>query len=121
MNSTATRASELDDRTQLPTGAATASTTVKSDALRQLKILIIDDEPSILEVLERYLVRGKFGNFISTTDSRQAVELFRQFRPDLVLTDWLMPHSDGLDARLRHLPRPQHSFVLPWAMVSLPQ
>jgi two-component system, sensor histidine kinase and response regulator len=96
VNLTATRASELDNRTQLLTDAARASTTVKSDALRLLKILIIDDEPSIVELLERYLVRGKFENFISTTDSRQAVGLFQEFCPDLVLTDWLMPHPDGL-------------------------
>jgi two-component system, sensor histidine kinase and response regulator len=95
MNLTATRASELDSRTQLLTDAATAYTTVKGDALRRLKILIIDDEPSIVELLERYLVRGKFENFISTTDSRQAVGLFQDFCPDLVLTDWLMPYLDG--------------------------
>jgi signal transduction histidine kinase len=33
--------------------------------------------------------------FVSTTDSRMALALFKEFRPDLVLIDWLMPDVNG--------------------------
>ncbi len=73
-----------------------ALATPESDALRRLKILIINDEQFEVELLQRYLVHGKFENFVSTTDSRCAVELFQKIGPDLVLIDWLMPHLSGL-------------------------
>jgi len=46
-------------------------------------------------LLERILQQMQFANIISTTDSREAATLFSEFQPDLVLTDWLMPHVDG--------------------------
>jgi signal transduction histidine kinase len=72
-----------------------APNSARDDALRQTKILIIDDELPNVQLLERILKRERFLNFISTTDSRVAVSLFQEFRPDLVLLDWLMPHLSG--------------------------
>jgi signal transduction histidine kinase len=66
-----------------------------SQALRACKILIIDDEEPNVLLLERVLTRAGFDNFISTSDSSEAVALFADFQPDLVLTDWLMPGVDG--------------------------
>jgi signal transduction histidine kinase len=65
------------------------------DAVHASKILIIDDEEPNVRLLERFLTRAGFDNFISTTDSREAIALFVDFQPDLVLTDWLMPEVDG--------------------------
>ena len=47
-------------------------------------------------MLERILKRANCHNLISTTDSREALALFQKHEPDLVLTDWMMPHVDGL-------------------------
>ena len=66
-----------------------------ADAMHACKILIIDDEPPNVRLLERVLSRAGFENFVSTTDSREAAGLFATFQPDLVLTDWLMPEVDG--------------------------
>lgn len=63
--------------------------------MRQTKILIIDDELANIQLLERILRQERFQNLTSTTDSRVAVSLFQEFRPDLVLLDWLMPHQNG--------------------------
>ena len=60
------------------------------------KILIIDDEEPGVRLLERILKRAQFENVTTTTDPRKAASLFQQFQPDLVLTDLLMPHLDGL-------------------------
>lgn len=65
------------------------------DERRACKILIIDDEETNVRLLERVLTRAGFENFISTTDSCEALALFGDFEPDLVLTDWLMPGVDG--------------------------
>lgn len=60
------------------------------------KILIIDDSLAMNQLLSRFL-QGE-GYLISTiSDSRQAMETFRAFQPDLVLLDLNMPHLDGWD------------------------
>lgn len=76
------------------------------------KILIIDDEPSNVRLLERML--DLFGGleYRTTTDPREAVSMFAEFQPDLVLTDLHMPHIDGygLMEQLRQL-IPEGSFL----------
>lgn len=59
------------------------------------KVLVVDDEPSNVRLLERML--DLFGGleWRCTMDSREAVPLFAEFQPDLVLTDLHMPHLDG--------------------------
>src|ERR1700675_4936903 len=79
--------------------------TVGDDTLLRSKILIIDDEEVNVRLLKRILQHGGFKNLSSTTDSRLTVALFQDVRPDLILTDWLMPHLDGyaLVGQLRQL------------------
>ena len=59
------------------------------------KILIVDDEPSNVRLLERMLELFGGLEWRCTTDPREAVPLFAEFQPDLVLTDLHMPHMDG--------------------------
>ena len=59
------------------------------------KILVIDDEPSNVRLLERILEHFGGLECRSTTDSREAIPIFAEFQPDLVLTDLHMPHKDG--------------------------
>lgn len=59
------------------------------------KVLIIDDEPSNVRLLERVLALFGGLTLCSTTDPRQAVSLFAEFQPDIVLTDLHMPYLDG--------------------------
>jgi signal transduction histidine kinase len=65
------------------------------DLLSKSKVLIVDDEPSNVRLLERIL--EMFGNpeVRSTTDSREALQLYFEFDPDIVLLDLHMPHLDG--------------------------
>lgn len=63
---------------------------------RNARILIIDDEPTNVELLRRLLERSGFTRLETTTDSREAKSLYVQFRPDLILLDLHMPHKDGL-------------------------
>ncbi len=60
------------------------------------KIVIIDDEPSILEILSYNL--KKEGYQVDTfEDSTMAISHIKKHSADLILTDWCMPGMDGLD------------------------
>jgi signal transduction histidine kinase len=66
-----------------------------SDSWRRTKILIVDDELTDVQFLERILRRVGIENLMSTTDSRSTLSLFQEFQPDLVLIDWLMTQVNG--------------------------
>ncbi len=65
------------------------------DHLSQAKILIVDDEPSNVRLLERILEISGCTSVHGITDSRQAVTEYFDFAPDIVLLDLNMPHFDG--------------------------
>jgi putative two-component system response regulator len=71
--------------------------TVSTAALQRARILIVDDEPANVLLLERLLERAGYENFVSTTDSAQALPLSTQRPPDLVLLDLHMPAPDGFE------------------------
>lgn len=61
-----------------------------------MKILIAEDERVESRILESALVG--YGHKVScATDGDQAWELYNQNRPELVISDWVMPNGDGLD------------------------
>ena len=60
------------------------------------KILIVDDEPANVRLLERLLGTAGYLHVDSTTDSREAASRYRAMQPDLVLLDLMMPHLDGI-------------------------
>jgi putative two-component system response regulator len=64
---------------------------------RHERILIVDDEPANVRLLERILARENYSQVRSTYDARQVASLCREFRPDLVLLDLNMPHIDGFE------------------------
>jgi DNA-binding response OmpR family regulator len=61
----------------------------------KMKILIIDDEPGNVALLEGILSEAGYKQLRSVTDSRMALETCYSFAPDLVLLDLIMPHVDG--------------------------
>jgi putative two-component system response regulator len=61
----------------------------------RMKILVIDDEPANVALLEDMLSEGGYNRVKSVTDSRTALETCESFEPDLVLLDLMMPHVDG--------------------------
>ena len=61
------------------------------------KILIVDDEQANVRLLERILELIGATRVASTCDSREAMAMFLDFRPDLVLLDLHMPNVTGFD------------------------
>ena len=64
-------------------------------AYAKMKILIVDDEPANVALLEDMLGEQGYTHLKSTTDSRRVLELCDEFDPDLILLDLFMPHLDG--------------------------
>lgn len=69
---------------------------MRDDNLTTAKILIVDDEPTNLRLLERLLQTAGYRDVASTTDPRRVLELYRALQPDLILLDLMMPHLDGV-------------------------
>src|SRR5438128_6190740 len=81
----------------------------KTDPI-QARILVVDDEPANVRLLERMLAEGGYRQVKSTTDSRQVLALAGAFEPDLILLDLMMPHLDGI-AVIRQLRIPEDVFL----------
>ncbi len=64
-------------------------------------VLVVDDEPTIGEVVARYLERAGYATRIAA-DGAQALALSAQSPPDLVVLDVMLPGIDGLEV-MRHL------------------
>lgn len=71
-------------------------TVVMIDA-RSLKILVVDDTDSDRIILEA-IVRKEGHNVISAKNGLEAIALFKQEHPDIILLDALMPELDGFEA-----------------------
>jgi DNA-binding response OmpR family regulator len=59
-----------------------------------MRVLIVDDEPMVRDVLERYLTRSGFVAS-SAGDGEAAISAFDDLRPDIVLLDLMLPKVDG--------------------------
>jgi len=63
--------------------------------LCEMKILIVDDEPVNIALLEEMLSEGGYTRVKSIMDSRLVLDTCKTFAPDLILLDLIMPHLDG--------------------------
>ena len=63
--------------------------------MKSARILIVDDEPANVRLLERILAQAGYANVQSTLDPTEAISLFQAFGPDLILLDLQMPRMDG--------------------------
>ena len=72
-------------------------------------VLVVDDEPTIAEVVSRYLERAGYRARIAV-DGVEAIESAARQRPDLVVLDLMLPGLDGLEVmrRLASLALRQH-------------
>lgn len=69
--------------------------------MAQKTILVVDDEPHIIEIVSDYLKQAGF-RVITAADGQLALTMARHEQPDLIVLDLLLPEMDGLDV-CRHL------------------
>ncbi len=71
-------------------------TFVHASTVDDIRVLVVDDEPMVREVLARSLEREGFA-VDTAVDGEQAMDRFNARTPDLVLLDLMLPHIDGLE------------------------
>lgn len=62
-------------------------------------ILIMDDEATIRQLL-RSILEAEGHHVLEASDGREGLTLYRSTPTDLVITDMLMPHRDGMEVTL---------------------
>ena len=67
-----------------------------ADNQQGVKVLVVDDEPNIVELLT---VSLRFQGFevVNATSGQEALERAREFRPDAYILDVMMPGMDGFE------------------------
>lgn len=81
-----------------------------------LRVLIVDDSPTIVALLGKLLRQGGFVT-IAAGDAEQGVKLAHSERPDLIFLDVVLPAMDGF-AALRFLRRHLRTIDIPVIMIS---
>jgi diguanylate cyclase (GGDEF)-like protein len=81
-------------------------------ALRDATVMMVDDEPTTIEVIQALLETEGYRRFVTTAQSNRAMDLLASENPDAVLLDLHMPEVTGFDilafarrdSRYRHIP-----------------
>ncbi|MCK9861119.1 response regulator transcription factor [Paenibacillus sp. ATY16] len=61
-----------------------------------MNLLLADDEPMMLQILESYFMKEGF-NVLTAGDGEEALELFYEHRVDIAVLDWMMPKVNGVE------------------------
>lgn len=64
--------------------------------MEKQRILIVDDDQNIAELVELYLVKECFDTLI-VNDGEEALEQFKKYNPNLILLDLMLPGIDGYE------------------------
>jgi len=76
------------------------------------KILLVDDEPDILEIVE-YNLKNEGYKVYTASSGIEGVSLAKEVKPDLILLDVMMPEMDGIEAcdQIRKIPSLEHTII----------
>lgn len=64
---------------------------------REIKILLVDDEPDIIEILSFNLKQEGY-NVFSASNGKEAIDKARKIKPNLIIMDVMMPVMDGIES-----------------------
>jgi two-component system alkaline phosphatase synthesis response regulator PhoP len=79
----------------------------------KIKILLVDDEEDILELLQYNLEKADF-KVLRASNGEEALEVAKKEEPDVILLDIMMPRMDGVETcrRLRAMPGGDRPFII---------
>ncbi len=83
------------------------------DNSQKFKILVVDDEPDILEFIEYNLKREGYDVFLAS-NGQEGIDKALEFHPDLIILDVMMPEIDGIETcrRMREMEELNDSFIV---------
>lgn len=84
-----------------------------STQFNQVKILLVDDDPDILELLEYNLAKENYV-LAKAHDGQEALEIVKQFKPALIIMDVMMPVMDGIETarKIKAIPELKNTLIL---------
>ena len=82
-------------------------------AEKKFKVLIIDDSPVARKLVELPLLQKGY-SLIFANDGRSGIELFEEHKPDVVITDWMLPDLSGQEVcqRIRSSCRNAYAYII---------
>ena len=69
---------------------------MQDENMADVKILVVDDEQNIVDLVSAYLKKDDF-NVFTALDGETGLTLAKRERPDLIVLDIMLPHMDGLE------------------------
>lgn len=79
---------------------------------KDIKILLVDDEPDILEIVGYNLIQEGY-QVVTAANGKEAVQKARRELPHLIIMDVMMPEMDGMEAceQIRNIPELSHVII----------
>lgn len=80
---------------------------------QKIKVLVVDDEPDIVEIL-KYNLQKEGYEVATAEDGVKAVKIAAKFLPDVILLDIMMPHQDGVETclQIRQITELKNTFII---------
>jgi two-component system alkaline phosphatase synthesis response regulator PhoP len=80
---------------------------------QKIKVLVVDDEPDIVEIL-KYNLQKEGYEVATAEDGVKAVKVAAKFLPDVILLDIMMPNQDGVETclQIRQMPDLKNTFII---------
>lgn len=100
----------IDKLLRIQATLPTAGKTRYNAPMMAHKILVVDDEMTLLHTVRAYLEQDGY-TVQTASDGRSALYAFRDFQPDLVVLDIMLPELDGLEV-LRQLRQTSNTYVI---------
>tara|TARA_B100000315_G_scaffold231820_1_gene243506 strand:- start:122 stop:1309 length:1188 start_codon:yes stop_codon:yes gene_type:complete len=104
-------------RKEIVQNVVSSSKPIRNKITKKLRVLVVDDEKDICEILERFLTTD--GHIVKTVNNgAEAIDLARKEQFDLVLSDLVMPDNTGYDVvmALNELEsRPKIGIITGWS------